>query len=150
MTEIEVDVLPPPLEQLHERIHFVATGLTVTLARSDTRVMKYGDELTVTPELVRWTRNKYGRSWLSYSEDDQLRIWGRVWFRPGPWPEGQLRVEPGTDEFQAARRHAREVAKGLVDPEERRRRLAEIDEQFGPPPITSKTTWTNPNPPEAS
>ena len=32
------------------------------------------------------TQDRNGNSWLEYTDRDQLLHWGRVMFRPGPWP----------------------------------------------------------------
>jgi len=79
-------------EQATVLVHFVVDGhqaLEQTWYR--------GQELELAIDgSDRWfehTKDRNGDSWLLYSEEDQVRKWGHVVFRPGPWP-----FDPSDDE----------------------------------------------------
>ncbi len=65
------------------RVHVLEDGLT-----AHGRVWYRGQELeyTVGSALHETTQDRKGRSWLDYDDAEQMRRWGRVMFRPGPWP----------------------------------------------------------------
>ena len=64
-------------------IHFVADGFTA-LGRS----WYQGMELTLELESPGWhaTFDSEGNTWLNLTEAEQHRRYGKVFFRPGPWP----------------------------------------------------------------
>jgi hypothetical protein len=125
-------------------VHFLSP-MTVCLRATATgasRVFAYGDELTVTPEIREANKDRNGNSWLSWldeGQDEYVRR-GRVICRRGRWPEDELRLAPGSFEWEEARRQAIAEALSLKDdPAERRAARQRVDEQFGPGKPTSRT-----------
>ena len=81
-------------------IHFVEDGLSVL-----EQMWYKGQELEV-PIGSRWweaTLDRDGESWMLLDEETQIQRWGKVFFRPGPWP--------GAD-FEDARALERERKRG--------------------------------------
>ena len=62
-------------------IHVLKDGLT-----AQGRVWYYGQEISFGPEAYRDTLDRFGVSWLSQSEEDQINSKGEVLFGKGPWP----------------------------------------------------------------
>ncbi|MGY1602376.1 hypothetical protein [Geodermatophilus sp. SYSU D00815] len=127
----------------HPLIHFVsAMSVPTSLSTLGVgRVFRYGDELTVTPEVREANRDRNGVCWLDWldtSADAYTRN-GQEVCRRGPWPEGQLRMEPGSPAWEDARRRAIAEALAVVDPEERREARRRVDVEFGPSGSTSRT-----------
>lgn len=124
------------------RIHFI--GAAFTVHGRDSRVMEYGDELAITPEFRQANLDRNGHCWLDMidNEDAQISRWGRVMFRRGPWPEGQLRFERGSVRWETAYTDAIRQAWKIEDDVESARRRREIRALFGPPLPTSKTLQT--------
>ena len=123
-------------------VHFVASGLTVPVSRTWTEVMKYGDELTITDEIREASRDRNGVSWCDLLNDEpaQVRRYGKVFFRPGPFPADVSRVEPGSDEHRQAAWQARREASSIENPVDRRAALREVEREYGPDATrTSKT-----------
>lgn len=64
-------------------IHVREDGFT-----ANGRVWYRGQELlfVVGDEAYKDTQDRHGRSWLSLTDNDQMRIYGQVMFGFGPWP----------------------------------------------------------------
>lgn len=64
-------------------VHILEDGFTAA-----GRVWYRGQELeyTVGEQSFEDTKDRLGVSWLLYDDSDQMRHWGRVMFRRGPWP----------------------------------------------------------------
>jgi len=64
-------------------IHVVEDGFS-----TNSRVWYRGQELEFLPGSAQYeaTQDRNGASWLDFTEREQMRAWGRVMFRPGPWP----------------------------------------------------------------
>jgi hypothetical protein len=86
-------------------------------------------------------KDRNGNSWLDLlgDEDAQIKRWGEVTFREGPWPDDLPHHKPGSFEYAEARERARQAAWTLIDPEERAWALAKVNEDFGPPPLANTT-----------
>jgi hypothetical protein len=87
-------------------IHAVEDGMT-----APGRVLYRGEELTLEVGSDHWELTidpGTGRSWFDLSEDEQVERYGRVMFKPGPWPEKKPVIEagpplsPGEQEARAA------------------------------------------------
>lgn len=61
-------------------IHFVADGLT-----TQGRTWLTGQTLSFGATAYEQTKDRFGQSWLDYSEQEQYRKFGKVYFREGPW-----------------------------------------------------------------
>jgi len=110
------------------------------------RVFAYGHELQLTPEIVALNTDRNGTCKLAELIDDeaaQVKEWGTVRVRRGPWPEGVSRLEPGSYEWELAREAARQEAWKLVDETRRAAAVADVVSQFGAAPRTSKTVRTS-------
>lgn len=72
-------------------IHFTEDGITAL-----GQIWVRGQQLEFTPgsPAYRDTCDRYGRSWLELANDEsaQMRRWGKVMFRRGPWPGEDLRA----------------------------------------------------------
>lgn len=51
------------------------------------------------------TKDRHGKTWLALDEAAQMRRWGKVRFRRGPWP-GVRHVDPAAEEAERQRRRA--------------------------------------------
>lgn len=108
-----------------------------------------GDTVTVRAEWIEASRDAAGRlTWptIVHDPDEQIRRWGRVRLAPGPFPADASRWEHGTAEWAAAREQARQAAWAEPNQERRTAALAEVAREFGPPPVTSVTLNTAPDP----
>ena len=134
-TEQDSTAEPPTM------IHFLASGLTIQIRMGWGKVMRYGDQLPITPEVVEANKDRNGRSWLELVDDEpaQVRRFGKVAFRRGPWPSDLPRYEPGSFEHAEAREIARAKAHELLDPKERAKALRAVEVQFGRGPTTNRT-----------
>lgn len=105
------------------------------------RVLAFGDELEITEEVRAASRDRNGNSWLAWLDEgkDEYVRRGRVVCRRGVWPEGQLRLAPGSFEWEEARRKAIDEALSIKDPAERRAARKRVDEEYGPGRPTSRT-----------
>jgi hypothetical protein len=81
-------------------IHFLEDGYTAL-----STIWYRGQELELTVGSPQWleTCDREGRSWLEMAGDDgaQMRRWGRVMFRPGPWPGKTLKEAAKEARFQS-------------------------------------------------
>lgn len=115
-------------------VHFLAAR-TVMISSSQvkgSRVFTYGDELEVTQEIVELNTDRNGNCPLLEVIEDGEQV------RRGPWPEGKLRLQPGSPEFEAKRESDRQEAHKIEDPEKRRAALADVRATYGSAP-TSRT-----------
>lgn len=127
-----------------ETIHFLGP-LTIRrdASMAGGMVTNYGDELVITDEMIEASNDRNGDSWLDLANDEQAQVkrWGTVMFRTGPWLEGVLRHAIGTDGWRRALDATKAEARAIPDSNIRRRRLREIDQEFGNVP-TSTTLAT--------
>lgn len=127
-------------------IHVVGSSLSVHTrphATDSSRVLSYGEELLVTPEVVLANTGVDGKCRLLELVDDeprQIRELGQVVVRRGPWPGGS-RLLPGDFPWQEAREAARQEAHKIEDEQERLKALRQVEQEYGPRP-TSRTTAT--------
>lgn len=118
-------------------VHFLkAVSLRVTGGLDGGRVFGFGDELTVTEDIIELNTDRLGNCGLL----DAIERGEAV--RRGPWPDGVSRLLPGSFEWEAERERARKAAHKLDDPEERTKALAKVTEVYGPAP-TSRTLSTH-------
>lgn len=121
--------------------HAAKAGDTLTLLGSLTlptgglegEVFHRGFVLTITKELLEWTRDRTGASFLDdVSEESQLARWGEVKLVPGDQSEKILWWNGGDSASRGlARTQAGELAREISDPKERRAAIAEADELYG-------------------
>ena len=139
---MSTDANSPSIVNAGEWISFYAT-LTVPSGVAGWHEVKgFGDELQITERFITETFDRLGRSWLVDLIDDeagQIERYGRVAFRRGRWPAGELRVEPGTVEYAEARELASRAAWAELDPDRRARALLDVERRFGPINTTSRT-----------
>lgn len=125
-------------------VHFFGP-LTVPVDRSTHHTMGYGSVLMVTREAYEASRDRNGQSYLDPDflddEDAQLRRWGRVMMRRGPWPEGTPRLQRGSQEWWDAADAERRAAHKIEDEALKARTLAEIRAKYGSQ-ATSQTIAT--------
>ena len=126
-------------------------SLTITISQgragmADGVVTSYGDTLELTLEIRRLNTGRDGRCIFDLLDDEAAQVsrWGRVMFRPGPWPEGVLPQEPGSVEFLAAAEAARQAAWSIHDEAQRAAALADVNRVWGRPPVVSRTFGTYP------
>jgi hypothetical protein len=124
------------------KIHFVDTvSLHVHEGSNGGAVKAYGEELTVTESVVRANTDRNGDCLLLRLIDDeaeQVRVWGSVRVRRGPWPANLSTLRPGSFEYEDEFERARQAAHRVEDPEERRQALARVRSQYVSVP-TSRT-----------
>lgn len=117
-------------------IHFVRDGFTLHTGegfRSEARVMRRGETVTIDDALRRANSGRDGVTALDRDEAEQLRTYGVVYFRPGPFPEDEDPLTPGSFEHDQARAAALAEAAQIADPDEQRIALAKVRERFGVP-----------------
>lgn len=127
------------------KVHFPGKSLTLHTKPNSTagaRVFSYGDELTLTEQLIQANTGRDGRCALLDMLDDeeaQVAALGRVAIRRGPWPEGVSRLEPGSSAWTDAREAERKrIHREYGDGPDKQRALDAMSERFGPL-ATSKT-----------
>lgn len=123
--------------------HFLISGFTYAESTrgSAGRVASRGQEFTVTQDLREAGTDRLGSCWLDLLHDPegQRRRWGQVIFKPGPFPDGQLRTDPGSPEHTEARREAMREASSLPTKAERDAARREVERLYGPAVPTSNT-----------
>ncbi|TFD74107.1 hypothetical protein E3T54_15010 [Cryobacterium sp. Sr8] len=126
-----------------ERIHFLG-AITIPIDSYHSSVMSWGAEIDVTDEVRELSVDRNGNSWLDLLGDDeaQVRRYGEVFFRPGPWPANLPRLRPGSDAWKDAREAARQAAHRLSYEPDRKVALAEVEREFGPALATNQTLAT--------
>ena len=124
-------------------IHFLQDGLTYSLARTNPfvggEISRRGQTLHLTAEDVEASRDQSGSSFWTLSDDEQLALWGKVFFRIGEFPESESLYIRGTMEHAEARERARMAAWALPDGPERAAAFERLTATFGAAPITSRT-----------
>lgn len=88
-------------------IHFVDDGLTAL-----GKVWYRGEQISVdtASDDYQMTVDRLGRSWLDFDEVTQVERYGKVMFRPGPWPyqrpmtEGEYEASLSAVDAEAAHR----------------------------------------------
>jgi hypothetical protein len=123
-----------------DKVHFYGP-LTAYLGGFSSQSMKWGDELEVTENVREMSKDRNGISWLDLvdDEDEQLRRFGKVLFRAGPWPADEPEWDPGSLEEEDAREAARVAAWKVPGDAARSAALAKVNEDFGRMKATSKT-----------
>jgi hypothetical protein len=113
---------------------------------SDGDVKVFEKETLLTPELRKMIEDRNGFSIFDLldSEDRQVAKRGRVLLRRGPSPEGVSRVEVGSLEWLDNAEAARQQAWGIQNRQEREQALAAVKEQYGGPPVVSRTMQVYP------
>lgn len=118
-----------------EVIHFLGSLTLVVSGRNfgHGRVAEYGQELVLTDELRRLNSDRNGVCVFDMldDEDAQVRRWGRVVMRRGPWPDGVKRAEPGSQRWWDAYEAARKDAWKITDEVERAARLRQLGSEYG-------------------
>lgn len=62
-------------------IHILQDGFT-----AQDRVWVRGQEIVFGPVALEQTLDRYGRSWLDMTDEEQFERWEAILFRKGPWP----------------------------------------------------------------
>lgn len=142
----------PASLQPGDTFHWLKTGISflVSEAWGAAEISKRGLSVCVTEAMIRASRDRLGRSWLLDLIDDeqtQIRRWGEVAFRRGPFPDGVAHWTPGTPEHDESRDLARAAAWALPAGPERDRTLADVNATYGHLK-TSRTLWEQPQAPE--
>lgn len=123
-------------------IHIFRTGLTYPRAGGEfgghSEVGRRGQVIDLTPQDVEASRDRAGNSLWSLSPQEQRDRWGEQRFGIGPWPDGEDVFVRGSVEWAEAREAARREA-WQAPASQRRAALADVEEKFGPAPVTSKT-----------
>lgn len=78
----EVEIVAPEVGNIIH-IHFIGDKVTA-LGRQWYRGQQIRFE--VGSQAYKDTQDRYGYSWLSMTDEDQVNRWGDVMFRRGPWP----------------------------------------------------------------
>ncbi len=110
-----------------------------TVARS----VSYGDEAVLTTEIIDANRDRLGRCALLDlldDEDAQVKAWGSVKVRRGPWPAGLSRVQPGSPAWDDNRAAALRAAALLPDPDQQRIAAAKVRAEYGSSPEARSRT----------
>lgn len=114
---------------LPQTIHFTA-GTQLLGTNFD-----YGDELTIEESMVPAVSDKNGRIAIFELLSDpeaQRRRWGSWRVRPGPWPDGISKIQPGSMRWEIARSDHYRWARGLRFESQRDEALADARKRFGP------------------
>lgn len=121
-------------------IHLLKAMTVPTDTAHDGRVAERGEVIEFSERQVEATIDREGRSWLNMTEDDQIRRWGHVAFRPGLIPEGES-VNPWDDDPALAnilRDQALREASALPTAKERDEAKTAAYAKFGRP-VTSQS-----------
>ncbi|HEY9309918.1 MAG TPA: hypothetical protein VIP82_19110 [Microbacterium sp.] len=117
-------------------IHIRASGVTLPAvsAAGDAvagRVMRRGEEVEITPDLYAATIDRTGASFLDQTPEEQVKRYGMVKWADGPCPP---EIQVGDDDegyrYKAGLR-AREDAKAVSNPTDRREALADVEAEYG-------------------
>lgn len=125
----------PPAPAAPEMVHFL-TAATVPGPGYLSLALIRGDVLEVTPELREASLDRLGRSWLDlvHNPEAQIARWGEVRFAPGPWPEAEHRIIPGSHEEQELITDAWRDAWAQPTDAERTEALKRVRAKYGRPP----------------
>ena len=125
------------------KVHFLGSITIVVPAPgfSGGRVTEHGQEIDLTAELLDLNSDRNGRCLFDLvgDEDAQVRRFGKVMMRPGPWPQSELRVEYGTQRWREQYDREHTLAWEITDPQTRAERLELLQKTYGGPPPTSRT-----------
>lgn len=113
---------------------FTLTGsITLPTGALEGDVFHRGYVLTITDELLEWTTDRAGNSWLTdLGEESQIARWGEVKLVPGDQSESIVWWNGGDSASRGlARTIAGEAAREISNPAERRAAIAEADELYG-------------------
>lgn len=130
----------PPAPLAVEVVHFL-TAATVPGPGYLSLTMIRGDVLEVTPELREASLDRRGRSWLDLVHDPEAQIarWGEVRFAPGPWPDAEAKIIPGSPEEEELIADAWRQAWAQPTDAERTEALRRVRDQYGRPPRGNRT-----------
>ncbi|MFJ2541558.1 hypothetical protein [Microbacterium sp. NPDC087589] len=118
------------------------SGFTIPFDNFSSRAAYRGELVTLNAEQVAGTEDRYGVSWLSMTEEEQLARWGHVNFALGDQREAECIKFVGEDDLAQialARERAVKHADQISDPNERRAAHTAIRERFGAPQSTQRT-----------
>ncbi|MFI8632150.1 hypothetical protein ACIGEP_06120 [Microbacterium sp. NPDC077663] len=137
----QVHVLVP----LNVKVKPGFTGSSMLLDRSAT--------ITMTADLIAAQRDRFGKlaDWLALLGDDEAQVarFGEIVSRPGPAPADLKRWVVGDATWRDERAKARAAAWAETDPDERDRRLREVQKVFGPDiPLDGTLQYRNGTPSE--
>lgn len=115
-------------------IHF-RHGMAIRFSEHESRMVVRGETLELTPEMIDVSRDRNGVSHFTLLDDEQeqVRRWGKIYYRRGACPpEVQWWNSPDST---ADRKYARDVelqeANLIRDPVLKFERMKEIKEKFG-------------------
>lgn len=117
-------------------IHARSTGLSIpaVTAAGDAapgRVLYQGETVTLSAEEVNATYDRTGATWLSLSPEEQVKRWGMQKFGLGEAPD-ELKFAGDDESYQyKAGLRAREEAKAISNPADRREALADVEAEYG-------------------
>ncbi|KQX68823.1 hypothetical protein [Angustibacter sp. Root456] len=126
-------------------VHFLGTVAVHTgMGPAQVSILcEHGSEFLLTAEIIAANRGRDGR-WrlleLLGDDEGQRREFGRVLMRPGPWPTGVERIEPGSFAWDQARADARAAANTLPTERERTEALAKVRAKYGIDPSACSRT----------
>jgi len=106
---------------------------SITAINTSAVTLLPGDTLDVTEEIYELNSDRYGDTWLAYSPEKQVEVWGEQRFGLGPVPDSVLNtIKSETaarlrDERQALLRGNPTIAKANAAA----RKLAELNRQLG-------------------
>lgn len=124
-------------------VHFLgAMTLHEFTGTAGARNVSYGSEVVLTEEIIDANRDRYGHCALLDLLDDepgQIKAWGMVKVRRGPWPSHVSRIEVGSPAHDDARRAALHAA-ALLPEDEQRAAVAAVRQQYGSDPSARSVT----------
>lgn len=135
-----------------DEIHVLKSGIPIPTGAgfmSASHISQAGETICITEKMIAASYSASGRSWLAIIDDDaaQVERWNEVRFRPGRAPEGAPTWGVvGDADWREAREQARKDAWAMPTAQARAEALAAVESRFGPPPTTSVTLNTTPDP----
>ncbi|GMA26792.1 hypothetical protein [Arenivirga flava] len=115
-------------------IHFLRS-ITVYLGQRQSRVFDRGETLTLTAEILEFSRDRLGQSWF---ETELAKGSASLKIARGAWPEGVPTWIAGDAAWATAREQARLEAWAHPTLEEQLAARAEVNRVYGPA-VTSRT-----------
>lgn len=90
LSDLLPDPVPPPTDGTTLLIHVLEDGFT-----ANGQVWYRGQEIeyVVGKQPYEDTKDRNGKTWLEWDDAEQMRRWGKVNFRRGPWP-GSVYEDP--------------------------------------------------------
>lgn len=126
------------------KVHLLGT-LTWAFDYTHHEVIGYGTEVTISSLMLEAFRDRFGRSILDPDvldcEEEQVRRWGKVMVRRGPWPHGVDRLVRGSQEWWDQAEAERRAAWKIDDEQERLAALRAVRAKYGTQ-STSRTLAT--------